>query len=346
MWLVPLLLVTVFSLTGHTQETVKVGAKLFVPSVIKEGPVYSGFEYELMQHVAQHLDWEVEYVPIVGVTQALNTVGAGVDIAIGGISKTVERNEKYGFSDSVVPAGLVVLMQREDQSSVWKATKDFVDKGAWIWVLLMLVWILLAGHIIWISEWGSQEIKNTYSKDGIGQAVWLAFATGTTIGYGDVTPKTILGRTTAFVVWLSFTIFVGFALAEINSSLVVQKLDAAELKLGEMQDKTIATVKSSTSVEAIKKVGGIPVEVDTIEEAYRLLETEQVFAVVYDAPVLKHVVANHGQEKFAVVSPSFALQDYAWVFAPGDARIAQANAALLHLKETGVYEQLYAKYFN
>ena len=192
----------------------------------------------------------------------------------------------------------------------------------------------------------SQEIKNTYSKDGIGQAVWLAFATGTTIGYGDVTPKTTLGRTTAFVVWLSFTIFVGFALAEINSSLVVQKLDAAELKLGELQAKTVATVKSSTSVVAIQKLGGIPVEVETIEDAYKLLETEQVFAVVYDAPVLKHVVANHGQEKFAVVSPAFALQDYAWVFAPGDSRIAQVNAALLYLKQTGTYEQLYGKYFD
>jgi polar amino acid transport system substrate-binding protein len=340
------LLILAFSAIGHTQEVVRVGAKLFEPSVIKEGPVYSGFEYELMQHVAQHLNWEVEYTPVVGVSNALAMVDEGVDIAIGGISKTVERNNKYGFSESVVPAGLVVLMPREDQSSVWRATQDFVEKGAWIWVLLMLTWILLAGHIIWISEWGSQEIRNTYSKDGIGQAIWLAFATGTTIGYGDVTPKTTLGRTTAFVVWLSFTIFVGFALAEINSSLVVQKLDSAQLKLGELQGKTIATIKNSTSVQAIQNLEGVGLELETIEDAYKLLEAKQVHAIIYDAPVLKHFVANQGQEKFSVVSPPFALQDYAWVFAPGDSRISQVNAALLYLKETGVYEQLYTKYFN
>ena len=334
------------SATGYAQEVIKVGAKLFTPSVIKEGPVYSGFEYELMEHVAQHLNWEIEYVPIVGVSNALAAVGDGIDIGIGGISKTSERNKTYGFSESVVPAGLVVLMLREDQSSVWKATQDFIDKGAWIWVLLMLVWIILAGHIIWISEWGSQEIRNTYSKEGIGQAIWLAFATGTTIGYGDVTPKTTIGRTTAFVVWLSFTVFVGFALAEINSSLVVQKLDVAQLKLSELQGKTIATVKNSTSVQAAQKLKGICVEVATIEETYKLLETEQVYAVIYDAPVLKHFTANQGQANFAVVTPPFALQDYAWVFAPGDARIPQVNSAILHLKQTGVYEQLFTKYFN
>lgn len=50
---------------------------------------------------------------------------------------------------------------------------------------------------------------------GVGDAIWLTFVTATTIGYGDVSAKTDLGRTATIVIMCFGTIFVAAALASL-----------------------------------------------------------------------------------------------------------------------------------
>lgn len=70
-------------------------------------------------------------------------------------------------------------------------------------LLFVFLFIVITGAIVAIIEKNSPT-SNIYS---IGDGIWWAFSTATTVGYGDFYPTTIMGRLIAISL-----MFIGFAL--------------------------------------------------------------------------------------------------------------------------------------
>jgi voltage-gated potassium channel len=75
-----------------------------------------------------------------------------------------------------------------------------------------LLSVLVGGVLIRIVE------PNTYPNIGVG--LWWSIQTVTTVGYGDVTPKTTLGRFVGALIMLQSIAFVTVITATITSSFV------------------------------------------------------------------------------------------------------------------------------
>jgi voltage-gated potassium channel len=93
-------------------------------------------------------------------------------------------------------------------------------------------------------------------------ALWWAFATVTTVGYGDVAPVTIPGRLVAIVLMIGgVTCFVGFTalLVTIASARATEEIVGFELRetrvLGKMADTLESIDKRLTNLEALAKKG-------------------------------------------------------------------------------------------
>ena len=69
-------------------------------------------------------------------------------------------------------------------------------------IVSLLLLILLGGWVISIAE----EIK-------LGDAIYFAFITGLSIGYGDIAPITGLGRVVSVAIGLTGMVFVGLSVA-------------------------------------------------------------------------------------------------------------------------------------
>jgi ABC-type amino acid transport substrate-binding protein len=76
----------------------------------------------------------------------------------------------------------------------------------------LFLWIVIFGHIIWLSERKHNEEFPMRYCDGIDDAVWWATVTVTTVGYGDKSPRTPLGRIAAMV-WMILGLFIFSVLA-------------------------------------------------------------------------------------------------------------------------------------
>jgi voltage-gated potassium channel len=72
----------------------------------------------------------------------------------------------------------------------------------------LLVLVIIGGFGISVVE-----------KMGLGKAIYFACVTGLTIGYGDITPKTVWGRVLSIVIGLIGLLFTGITVAIANRAL-------------------------------------------------------------------------------------------------------------------------------
>ncbi len=83
---------------------------------LKPDGQYEGIDIELAQSLAQSLGAKVQWVPTTWKTLMTDFASGKCDIAVGGISVTLERQKKAFFSDTLDVDGKVPLVRCEDES--------------------------------------------------------------------------------------------------------------------------------------------------------------------------------------------------------------------------------------
>ncbi len=96
----------------------------------------------------------------------------------------------------------------------------------------------------------------------IGDALWYSLQTVTTVGYGDVTPESAVGRIVGAFVMLTAIGFITVVTAAITSAFVEAARRKAE------QDEQLEKTDEERAVERIEAaVGAVVARLDRIEEA-------------------------------------------------------------------------------
>jgi ABC-type amino acid transport substrate-binding protein len=181
---------------------------------------------------------------------------------------------------------------------------------------------------------------------GIWQAFWWAAVTVTTVGYGDKTPTSALGRLVALIWMFTGLILISSFTASVTTVLTVQQLSGRIRTPSDLRGRQVATVDESTADLYLQNRAIDVVAFESIESAYRALLVGQVEAVVYDAPVLQYYASHEGQGKVRVVGPMFQQQWYAIGLVQGSPYREPIDRALLKLRENGTYQQIHDKWFG
>jgi ABC-type amino acid transport substrate-binding protein len=181
---------------------------------------------------------------------------------------------------------------------------------------------------------------------GLWQSIWWAVVTVTTVGYGDKTPRRAVGRLFGMV-WILAGYFVfAYFTASVTTTATVRELHGTIDGPQDLFGKRVATVEKSTAAVYLKGQGISAELLENVDKAYHLLETGQVDAVVYDAPVLQHYAAKKGRGKVRVVGLVFQEKNYGMAFGVQSPYRDKVNVALLRLMEDGIYEQIRTKWFG
>ncbi|XP_057291044.1 uncharacterized protein LOC130613726 [Hydractinia symbiolongicarpus] len=133
---------------------------------------------------------------------------------------------------------------------------------------------------------------------GVGTGCWLSLVTVTTVGYGDVTPKTIIGRILC-VIWMIF----GIIFASVLTASVTDTVSGTSSL--DINKKTIAVLSNSPEVEiAIKDYHADVVYAKTVEELSNIVRSRKAFAGLLNADI-----ASHNQEVIRNERPSSFHKD-------------------------------------
>ncbi len=322
-----------------------VGVSAFPPYVMETDGGLEGFDIDIWNEVAETVGVDTTY-RVMDFESLLEAIEEGsVDVGLGGISITHDRELTMDFSVPYMNTGLRILTRVERDPPIVRLVRT-VSTRAVLWPLLYLVgFVVLCAHILYLAEHGSPAVNDRYIP-GIFEASWCVLATITTVGYGDIAPGRWLGRFVSFLVMVIGISLFGVAIAELSSGLTMVQLRSDFSDAEDLRGRAVATVSGSTSLHAARRYESRVREVPVIEDAYDLLKSGEVDAVLFDAAPLLRYAQTNGNATVTVVGPLIDPQYYGIAFPQGGELREAVNRALLKLSDTGRYEEIFGQWFG
>lgn len=347
-FLIFVLCVLVFGFSNELKSKEKiltVGVEITPPCVMPSKDTYTGFDIELWEEIAEELGLEFSYkvTDLKGIFKDL--VEGNADVALSCITITNEREKIVDFSHHYLDSGLRIMVLNKRKFSLAESVKTIYSPIVVKSLAYIGLFIIICGHVFWWVERGHKYISTHYVP-GIFQAFWYVLVTMTTVGYGDIVPRSWVGRLMAFVVMIIGIGIFGWTIAQLSSAITLQTLHSDITDHRDLRDRSVATVEGTTSVTALEKLGAVVVPARSMDRAYEKLLNKEVDAVVFDSPTILYYVRNKGAGKVSVVGSLFDIQYYGFLFPQGSELRESVNRALLKLRNNGIYDKLYNKWFG
>jgi ABC-type amino acid transport substrate-binding protein len=158
----------------------------------------------------------------------------------------------------------------------------------------------------------------------------------TTVGYGDRSPKTLMGRVIAGGWMLVAIIMTSSLTAGIATALTLVGLDQAAItRAGELDGKRVAVVKGTLSESFPSQYGATAISATDLKGAVQLLTSGDVDALVFDRPALEYYASAHPDTKLEISPRRYRPQGYGFAVAKDSDILHAMNVHLLHMKEEG-----------
>ncbi len=302
-----------------------------------------GISVEVWQAVAAEAGWRYQFQPFESVPKALEALAAGkLDVVVGPASITSGRAQTARFSQPYYASALSIL-SRTERPSLWARIAPFFSREFFIAVAVLLSILALVGTLIWVAE---RRVPNApfahEPRHGIANGIWLAIVTMSTVGYGDLAPKTFLGRLVT-AVWIVISVIMATSLvAGIASTLTLTGMSTNAITTAEeMHGRTVAALAGSPGEAFAREYGAKVRAVESLESAYALMKQRTADAVIFDRPQLRYFMAQKHDPSVAVSRAEYMPQNYGFamqVSSPG--LVHEMNLHLLRLEESGRVERI------
>jgi polar amino acid transport system substrate-binding protein len=211
------------------------------------------------------------------------------------------------------------------------------DVRAWKAILriaigLLAIMAVVAG-LVWLCERRANPANfgdGGRLLRGFGAAFSWSAVTMTTVGYGDVAPRTLRGRAIA-IVWM----FVSLVLVSTFTATMASIMTAERLGeysrihgLDDLRRIHVGTFADSSSAQFLE-ANHIEYSAFRRTELFEALKSGKIQAVFYDEPFLRYTVHNEYRGEFTVLPLNLDTQLYAFAVREGSSLREPINRAPL-----------------
>lgn len=305
-----------------------------------------GISIQIWEEVAERLDQTFQYVQLPNTDANVNAVADGaVDLAVGPISITPDRlaNPKIDFTQPYFHGHQGVMLPMK-APGIWARLKPFFGWAALSSLGGLLVLLFLVGNLMWLAE--RRRNVEHFPRDylhGVGNGMWFALVTLTTVGYGDRSPTTRTGRVIAGV-WMVMSLL---ALSSITAGLAsaftvsLSNLEPSAIRdRADLRGKTVAVVSGTTSNTWAKLYGARAIDTTNLETSIELLGKNKVDAVLFDAAPLRYYLRQNPQAPFKMAPFTLASQTYGFVLPTNSDLRTPIDVVLLEMQRSGQVKRI------
>jgi polar amino acid transport system substrate-binding protein len=334
---------------GSTSPELLVGVVVDPPAYIKTADNrWEGLSVELWQAVAQRMSVPFkfrEFSSFEALFDAL--VNKEIDV-IPAVSVQERFEAVMDFSQSYLKSGLSIAVPAEGSHYRWfKVIENLFSPHILKAIGLLFLMSLIFGIIVWLFErQRNSEMFGEGHFKGIGQGIWWAMVTVTTVGYGDKAPKTMGGRIFALI-WMIFSVvyIAGFT-ATVTTQLTINELKGKVRGFHDLYDARVGCIPGSDAFDFLVKKGVAVIPFESIENGLLAVTNHKVDAFVQDEKILRHLAKRDFPGRVQVVGGTFdeyfvsiALQENSPLRKP-------INKALLKIMDTESWNEIMNRYIK
>ena len=284
--------------TSAKGAPLKIGVHEKPPFAIKNGDgTWSGLAIDVWQQVAKStgLSYELVEVPFEEIRQRV--ADGSLDAAVGEIDVSAQDQKLMDFTQPYLISSLGVAVKGRKWKSLWmEAIEDFFNWTVGRFIAGIFVTMLLVSVVIWLAERRHHSGHFSGGIHGIGSALWFAAVTMTTVGYGDKTPATPLGRFIAICWMFVGVLMVSAFTATVASSMAAARIDNSITRLSDFRHISCGVLKGSHAERVAIRFGVNTIPLETIEEALQRLTRGDLQAVLSDKISLRYLQRQMARE--------------------------------------------------
>jgi ABC-type amino acid transport substrate-binding protein len=294
----------------HAEKKVKVGVTLIPPYIFSVDGAYSGVCVDLWRMISDSLKLNSHFVYYPSAQVLLDDLKKGeIDVSICPQTITSERLHDFAIFLPFASTNTGIISRARETGPVLQVMKNL---GSWEViraVLLVLTIVALFAVILWLAERKANGEHFHRGIRGIGDGMWWAIVTMTTVGYGDKIPKTRFGKVLS-VLWMFSAIGMFFIVSGlVSSQLTVFTLQSEIINASDLSNTKVGTVLKSGYAETLQR-NNIPHAVfNNPEEGFSAVSTGLIDTFVFDEEMLKYLIRTNNMSKnIRLVSSGLNIQ--------------------------------------
>jgi len=207
--------------TSAKERALVVGTRHAPPFSMKDADgEWVGISIELWRAIAADLKTGFEFRELELEELLEGLENRSLDVAVAALTVTEEREVRFDFSHAFYRSGLAIATTPQPEVSLLAVLHGFASTALLQALALMLTGIWMAGALVWVFERRrNPEQFGGGTLRGLGEAFWWSAVTMTTVGYGDVAPQTLVGKTLAAMVMI-----LGYSIIAVPTGIVTAEI--------------------------------------------------------------------------------------------------------------------------
>ncbi|WP_034640123.1 transporter substrate-binding domain-containing protein [Desulfovibrio inopinatus] len=325
-----------------------VGVKSAPPFAFKdEADQWTGISIRLFKDIAEDLNRQLlfrEYT----LEDLLTAVENGeIDVAVSALSITPERELRMDFSHPFFTSHLGIAIPAKQDTSFFSLFSNFFSWQIMGYLAGLLGLLLCVGFLAWLIERRANPEQFRGGKFGLFDGLWWAAVTMTTVGYGDLSPKSPAGRMLALA-WMFVSVgLMSFFIAGITTTLTLKHIQGTVHGPEDLVRARTAAVAGASSVVYLKHIFVSPILFSDLDQALDALSEGRVQAVVHDKPLLQYAIHSKHDGKITVLNSAFDPQLYGFAFKRESPLRKPVNISLLSkIEDRDYWHQLVGPYLG
>ena len=308
---------------------------------------WSGLSVELWREVAETLGlrWEAREVEYAQIRRLLHD--RTVDLALGAVIINADGAAAHDFSLPFYANGLGFAEHVSTELSLWTTLTAMANSHLLRLMAIILGATVVVGVVITLIErrHNAKDFGGPWHQ-GVATGVWWAAVTMTTVGYGDLTPKTASGRSVALLWMFVGLVAVAIFTATVTSILTVGSLQGVVRQQSDLFRLRLGVINGGAGASFLKRRHVNATAFDDYEPALTALAGHHIDALVANSTSLRYLVSRQWQGVLRVSPLVLEHVSYAIGLPAGSALREPINRTMMRIIEQDRWRDVEEQYLG